>query len=117
MCTFRTAELLIGGKGEPKLDLSLRKQLIVFATHDNRESSDVREGGSGPIQSVEPQQHACCWQLMGHKVLLDLGHRPAKFFSRLAIAWSTKRAEPLVGMSAAQIVVRERTTSPRFRPV
>jgi len=75
--TFRTAELLIWGKGEPKLDLSLRKHLIVFATHDHRQSRDVREGGSGPIQSVEPQQHACCWQLMGHKVLLDLGHGSA----------------------------------------
>src|SRR6266567_3489362 len=97
--TFRTAELLIWGKGKPKLDLSLRKQLLVFATHDHRQSRDVREGGSGPIPSVEPQQHTCCWQLMGHKVLLDLGHGSAEFLSGLAIAWPTERAEPLVGMS------------------
>src|SRR6266516_1477097 len=94
-----------------------RKHLIVFATHDHRQSRDVREGGSGPIQSVEPQQHACCWQLMGHKVLLDLGPGSASVLACRAIAWPTERAEPLMGMSAAQLVVRERTTSPRFRPV
>jgi hypothetical protein len=77
VCTFRTAELLIGGKEEPKLDLGQRKHLIVFATHDHRESSNVREGDSGPIESVEPQQHGCYWQLMGHQVLLDLGHGSA----------------------------------------
>ncbi len=77
VCTFRTAELLIWGKREPKLDLRLRKHLIVFATHDKRESSDIREGGSGSIQPVEPEQHACRWQLMGHKILLDLSHGSA----------------------------------------
>jgi hypothetical protein len=54
---------------------------------------------------------------MGREVLLDLGHRSAEFFSRLAITRPPERAEPLVGMSAAQTVVRERTPSPRLRPL
>jgi len=31
---LRAAELLIWGKREPKLDLGSRKQLVIFATHD-----------------------------------------------------------------------------------
>src|SRR6266496_1371838 len=38
VCTFRTAELLIGRKGKPKLDLGSQQHLIVFAAHDKRQS-------------------------------------------------------------------------------
>src|SRR2546421_2807443 len=75
--TFRTAELLIWRKGEPKLDLGVREQLIVFAAHDKWESSQVREGGSGAILPVESQERALCWDLMGREISLDLGHGSA----------------------------------------
>lgn len=75
--TFWTAELLIRGKGEPKLDLGSQEQLIVFPPHDKRQSSHIREGGSRSIEPIQSQQHAICGDLIRSEVLLDLGHSPA----------------------------------------
>jgi hypothetical protein len=77
VCTFRATELLIWGKREPKLDLGSQKYLVIFATHDERQASQIREGGSGAILAVEPQQYTFCSYLVDCEVVLDLGHGSA----------------------------------------
>jgi hypothetical protein len=54
--TFRTRELLIGRQVQAGLDLSTIEQLIVFASHDKRQSGQIHQDGSCPILSIQAQQ-------------------------------------------------------------
>jgi hypothetical protein len=115
--TFRARDLVIGRQVQACLHDRQVKEPIVFATHHKRKAQEIDQDGSGPIEAIKAQQGAFFWELASSQIGLDHVYRSAQFLSVFSVAWMTKGTEPLLRMRAAQIVVRVRTISPRFRPV
>ena len=80
------------------LDLRPIKQLIVFATHHEREASQVGYDGSGAILAIQPQQRTILRKLLRLQIGVDSCHCPTQFCPVLAIAGVAKGTEPLMRM-------------------
>ncbi len=112
-------ELLVSGQGETLLDLHHIQQGIVFASPHEADSCNdqIHNEGSIARESVESneglsRQEPQCG-LRGN----DHAECPYQLAAVFSIAGCSTGEEPLMGMSAAQSVVRVRTISPRLRPM
>jgi len=74
---------------------------VVFATHDEREASEIREHGPGAILPIEPQQRALSRKVVGSEVATDGRESLAQFLPVESVASVAHRAEPLVTVGLA----------------
>ena len=96
--TFRARELLIGRQVQVRLDDRQVKYPIVFAAHHKRETCQIGQDGSGPIEPIKPEERARFWKLVRSQVGLDRLHRSAQLLSVLSVASIAEGAEPLIRM-------------------
>jgi hypothetical protein len=67
---------------------------VVFAAGNIGEPSHVGEHGPGAILSIEPEQGALLWELVGREIAPDGSEALAQFRSVATVAAVAKRAEP-----------------------
>ncbi len=87
------------GQVQPCRNLRMIEQVVVFATDDKREASQVSQYGSVPILAVEAKQRLFLRELIRREILADGGEALAQFPPSLLLRHDR---------TAEQIVEKER---------
>src|SRR5439155_12806145 len=96
---FRTTLKLVWGQVQTRLDKRMIQHGVVFATHHEREASQIHQHGPGAILPIEPQQGALVRKLVHSEVATDGRESLAQFLAVESVASVANRAEPLVAVS------------------
>jgi hypothetical protein len=89
---------LIWGQVQTRLDERMIQHGVVFATHHEREASQIRQHGSGAILPIEPEQGSLMRKLVHSEVATDGPEGLTQFLPVEPIASVANRAEPLVAV-------------------
>ena len=97
--TFRVGQVLIGRQFQASLDLGSLQDLLVFATHDIRESCQIGEDGSRAILPIQAQHGTLFGVIVRLEICSNGRHCSTQFCPVFAIARISKSADPLMRMS------------------
>jgi hypothetical protein len=84
--TFRAGELLISREVQTCLDDRQIKEPIIFAAHHEGAPAQIGQDGSGPLQTIKPQQSALVWKLVCFQVGANHLHPWTQLLSLLPVA-------------------------------
>ena len=95
---FGTLLDLIGGQVQPRLDLRMIEQVVVFATAHKRKPCHIGDHGPIAILPIQPQQRARSFELIRRQIPANGGERLAQFFPIPPVPSIPETAEPLITM-------------------
>jgi hypothetical protein len=96
---------------QASLNLRMIEQAIVFPTGHKRKTSEIGEYRPVAILSIEPQQRAFLWKVVGRQIPTNRGDPFAQFFPIAPVPSVPETAEPLI-----TVCLRHRCACPDTLP-